>query len=179
MSGETYFRGQVVYRLEVDDDYPRVYMPNHPVAYESGIAYVHHIVAYEKWGDEIFDKHVHHKNGDKNDWRKENLELMEKRNHASKHASQKGVSEIRSCGKCGEDIEVTTKRRSNRDKVFCGKSCFREFNKKKKIDWPDISYLVSELEDRPFTDLGEELGVSDNAVRKHLERNGVDPKELV
>lgn len=47
-----------------------------------------------------------------------------------------------------------------------------------KIEWPDLSTLLSYLKEQSIVALGERLGVSDNAIRKHLKRNGVDTASL-
>lgn len=40
-----------------------------------------------------------------------------------------------------------------------------------KIDWPSIEILHSMLEQSNYSAVGRELGVSDNAVRKHIKTN--------
>lgn len=44
--------------------------------------------------------------------------------------------------------------------------------------WPDISTLISMIQLGSFTSVGRDLGVSDNAVRAHIKREGYDPKTL-
>lgn len=39
-----------------------------------------------------------------------------------------------------------------------------------KIQWPDIEWLKTEAESIGFSALGRQLGVSDNAIRKHINR---------
>lgn len=42
-----------------------------------------------------------------------------------------------------------------------------------KIEWPTIERLVAELESNTLVAVAQRLGVSDSAVRKHLDRAGV------
>jgi hypothetical protein len=48
-------------------------------------------------------------------------------------------------------------------------SCYR----KPKIDWPDVDVILDKLTEQSYVSLGRKLGVSDNAIRKYLVRNGV------
>lgn len=41
----------------------------------------------------------------------------------------------------------------------------------RKIDWPDCQELLDKLTESNYSKLGRELGVSDNAIRKHMKRN--------
>lgn len=54
----------------------------------------------------------------------------------------------------------------------CGTNISRRAKKCKKcsskISWPDIDYLKQRSLDIGFSALGRELGVSDNAIRKHI-----------
>lgn len=44
----------------------------------------------------------------------------------------------------------------------------KERTRKTKIDWPDKEEILERLKTSNFSKLGRELGVSDNAIRKHL-----------
>lgn len=46
-------------------------------------------------------------------------------------------------------------------------------HRKPKIDWPDVAVIVDKLANQSFLSLGRELGISDNAIRKYLVRQGV------
>lgn len=43
----------------------------------------------------------------------------------------------------------------------------------------DLDTLLSRLADSNFTKIGKELGVSGNAVKKYIQRRGIDPKTLL
>lgn len=47
-----------------------------------------------------------------------------------------------------------------------------------KIDFPGIEELKQMIRDENFSRVAKKLGCSDNAIRKHLARNGIDPKTL-
>lgn len=72
------------------------------------------------------------------------------------------------CVDCG--IEIS--RGSNRCRSHASK------NKSPKTLWPDADELVAMVRSTSYLAVGTSLGVSDNAVRKHLKVRGYDPKTL-
>lgn len=69
-------------RTVTSHGYVMVKAPNHPDSHSNGYIYEHRIVAENKIGRRLeSDEHVHHKNGDKQDNRPENLEVR----HESEH----------------------------------------------------------------------------------------------
>lgn len=50
--------------------------------------------------------------------------------------------------------------------------------KQLKIEWPDIDAIIKGIRETSYSAMGRKLGVSDNAIRKYLKNNGVDPKTL-
>lgn len=44
-------------------------------------------------------------------------------------------------------------------------------NRKKNIDWPPIEWILEELETTSYLALARKLGVSDNGIRKHIQKN--------
>lgn len=46
-------------------------------------------------------------------------------------------------------------------------SCYRA-TRSAKIDWPDLEVLLDMISEKGYSQVGRELGVSDNAVRKHI-----------
>lgn len=76
----------------------------------------------------------------------------------------------RNCLICNE--KFTTTERIN--KVFCSSRC--SGTNRNKIQWPDIYIILNELKSTSFLELGKKYGVSDNAIRKHLIKHGINPK---
>ena len=50
--------------------------------------------------------------------------------------------------------------------------------KRKKYCWPTVNKILSLVQEVGFTGAAKVIGCSDNAVRNHLKRNGVDVKRL-
>lgn len=71
---------------------------------------------------------------------------------------------IFSCIRCNKTLRA--KNKTN----YCF-SCYKEtITRTKKIVWPQLEVLLSELKTKTFVSLAKELGVSDNAIRKHIKR---------
>lgn len=64
------------------------------------------------------------------------------------------------CDMCG----VLTRRKRCR-------RCSGNLSKKTKINWPSISYVVARANEIGYLALSRELGVSDNAIRKHIKKH--------
>lgn len=62
------------------------------------------------------------------------------------------------CGKGFRQVKSTNK--------YCSEPCYRLAQK--KISWPPLDELLTRLAQTNYTQLGRELGVSDNAIRKHI-----------
>jgi hypothetical protein len=62
------------------------------------------------------------------------------------------------------------------NRVYCSNECSGK--SRRKIDWPDIEVLTSLIKSSSFITVGQMLGVTDNAIRKHLAKNGVNPKDI-
>ena len=59
---------------------------------------------------------------------------------------------------------------------FCSTKCSGE--KRKKIIWPEIKDLISLIQSTSFVYVSSVLGVCDNSIRKHLIKNGINPKDV-
>ena len=66
---------------------------------------------------------------------------------------------IKTCQDCNKEIDSKAKRCS---------ACYRKTTE--KIEWPSLEALHEELKLKSYSQLGRELGVSDNAIRKHLKK---------
>ncbi|TXH55593.1 MAG: HNH endonuclease [Desulfurellales bacterium] len=116
-------------RTSINKGYPIVYCPTHPNAYSNRYVFVHRIV-YERHIGRFLKRHeiVHHKNGNKLDYRIENLELTNHTDHARHHAMQfPAVMVTLICPGCVKPF--TRERRkthlSDRSKrrTFCSRHC--------------------------------------------------------
>jgi hypothetical protein len=58
------------------------------------------------------------------------------------------------------------------------KQCTDCYERPTAITWPPISEILDKLRSGNYSRLSRELGVSDNAIRKYVIKNGYDPKTL-
>lgn len=120
-----------------------------------------------------------HINGKKADNRLENLRLLCPTCHSYTDTYRgKNINGGVRVAICTKKYKV---RRVKKEKtlVFCGcgsvlsrraKICLSCYNAKKvkKIDWPSTQELLDRVKATSYTQVGKELGVSDNAVRKRI-----------
>lgn len=50
------------------------------------------------------------------------------------------------------------------------RKCARKLTIKFKIEWPESQWILEQLKTKSFCQLGRELGVSDNSIRKHIKK---------
>jgi len=62
----------------------------------------------------------------------------------------------------------------NTRKILLGVKQLRPY----KIVWPELTVLIEKLKTFSYLQLGKELGVSDQAIRKHLKYFNIDPKKV-
>lgn len=55
----------------------------------------------------------------------------------------------------------------------CRKCSGKQKYTKTKIQWPDLQDLLQMIEKTPMSELGKQLGVSDNAIRRHCKLKGI------
>jgi hypothetical protein len=110
---------------------------------------------------------LHHIDGDICNNQLTNLQFLCPNCHSQTNNFAGSKRKIKSfCKKCGESV-------SRRSKSQCCKKCVDRKNiQKTKINWPTYSELLEMLNSTNYVQLGKLLGVSDNAIRKHL-KNGV------
>lgn len=135
------------------------------------------IIAKDKleWVGGLITLHVDHIDGDHFNNELENLRFLCPNCHAATDTY------------AGKNIKYrppTPERPKNFCK--CGKEIFRtstscqECESKNRVgilnhDYPPLEVMISQVEDKGYYAYGKELGTSDNAIRKHLRRNGVNP----
>jgi hypothetical protein len=118
-----------------------------------------------EWNGHKLVLEVHHKNENWLDNRKENLELLCPNCHSQKHHTDKAKKDAstwrtKHCPSCG--VLICKKSKKCKD---CANQC-----RKKKIEWPSADILNQMLQISSYVGIGRTLGVSDNAVRKHMEK---------
>jgi hypothetical protein len=134
------------------------------------------------WQNEHIVLHLDHINGDHFDHRIENIRLLCPNCHSQTPtycSKNKGINipkvrkslfipqEPNKCETCGVKI---IKGRKNCRKCYNDnrKLLQAPYERKTKIIWPSIEELKSKLEVMSYLALGKELGISDNAIRKHI-----------
>lgn len=118
------------------------------------------------WFGKSLTLRLDHKNGTNNDHRLENLQFLCPNCDSQTDTfcgRNKKKSATRLCSSCG-DPSPTRKCRS------C--AAFVRAAKEQKTVWPDCDTLVQMIAQTSFLAVGRDLGVSDNAVRKHLRVRG-------
>lgn len=110
-----------------------------------------------EWNGNKLSLQLEHINGVNNDNRIENLTFLCPNCHSQTETfSGKKLKKKRFC-KCGSEIF--------KDSVFCIKC---NSIKNRKVDRPEIQFLIEEVEEIGYCAVGRKYGVSDNAIRKWI-----------
>ena len=116
---------------------------------------------------------VDHVNGEWWDDRRENLRFLCPNCHSQELTRLKKRTfkwrkerQPRLCFTCSKTISFNSKTGFCRG---CGQS-----GAPSKIVWPEVEELLEMLKNSNFVQVGKNLGVSDNAVRKYLKRRGIN-----
>jgi len=112
-----------------------------------------------EWQGKELTLQIDHIDGDRNNNLKENLRFLCPNCH-SQTLTFGNKKPRRQCSSCCNMIQ------NNSRSGLC-KSCFP---RNKKITWPNDEELLAMLAKSNYTKVGKELGVSDNAIRKHLNK---------
>jgi protein-arginine kinase activator protein McsA len=148
---------------DITSGYELVYYPNHPNAKKgSGTVYLHRLIM-ENYLDRYLDSSeiVHHEDENKSRNVIENLKLTNNSEHNSLHDT---YLDMKICEVCGVEYAPDKDKRK-----YCSQKCFQASTL--KIEWPSVEYIKKQLKTKSMVQVGKELGVSDNAVRKYLKRN--------
>jgi hypothetical protein len=121
-----------------------------------------------EWRGTALTLHLDHRNGVNTDNRLLNLRLLCPNCHSQTETYCRGTRRraTQMCIDCGKAVTLRYKR--------C-KQCagMRLRGSKAKIIWPPLHRLEQEVRDTGYVAVGRRLGVSDNAVAKHLELHGM------
>lgn len=118
-----------------------------------------------------------HINGIRNDNRLENLRFLcpnchtQTETHSGKNNSSRILNpELYIC-ECGK-----TKGKNSKNCRDCSNKILTKSRKNKtKIIWPSTDWILEQLKTKGYVELGKELGVTDNTIRKHLKSQGIHP----
>jgi len=133
--------------------------------------------ALPQWQGKDLTLHIDHIDGNRNNDSRENLRFLDPNCHSQTETWGQKNSPIESrCSRCNKII-------GKYGKTGLCKSCIQTsrwdpndglegYKKAPKIDWPSTEELLSMLEDSNCSAVGRSLGVSDNAIKKHLQRRG-------
>ena len=127
----------------------------------------------DRWNDEPLVLQIDHISGDWWDDRIENLRFLCPNCHTQTMTRKKKRTlafrrevQPRLCFTCSKRIyhaSITG---------YCT-NCLQRSGAKAKIEWPEVDEILRMLEASNFRQVGKELGVSDNAVKKYLKRRGI------
>lgn len=134
-----------------------------------------------EWKGKLLSLHLDHKNGNNKDNHLENLRFLCPNCHSltdsycGKNIRLKNPNPHvpGNCLICGKEILWSSK--------VC-RQCQPSINPacKPKIDWGTTEHLIQVIKDSgSFCAAARKLGVSDNAIRKQLKRNSIDPKSIL
>lgn len=143
------------------------------------------------WNNKKLVLQLDHINGVHNDNRIENLRLLCPNCHSQTETFCRGQGKAKitkkKCPDCDVSISDSAKRcfdcaikarnkctdckiTISEDAQRC-KSCAGKEIQIKKIKWPPVEILEERLKTTAYTTLAKELGVSDNAIRKHIKNH--------
>jgi Zn finger protein HypA/HybF involved in hydrogenase expression len=134
------------------------------------LPYLCAICKIDSWNGIPLSLHLDHINGINNDNRLENLRFLCPNCHSltdtfSGKNKASTVPIISKCIDCGESVHKDSTRC-----VLCEKRR-RKTASKKKIQWPNPTDLIELIVSNSLVAAGKMLGVSDNAIKRHLRRH--------
>lgn len=160
----------------ISGKYPAIYMPEHHLANNSGIVYLHFIAAEQKLGRPLREKEcVHHVNEDKNDYSEDNLWIFASKNdHVAYHRMMKSnsnfelkrVNGIYYCHTYAEECPLCGKKKDKSAKLCI--NCYKKTvaNIPSKEDLESLLYVKN----MSNTEISRLYGVSHTTIRRWRKR---------
>ncbi len=121
------------------------------------------------WNNNPISLELHHidDNHHNNDF--SNLQILCPNCHSQTPNFRSGKNKkIYLCKIC--NTRITKQSKIGLCKTCCNRRSRVVDNRKTKIEWPDIKELLEKLKNSNYSKLSKELGVSDNAIRKHIKK---------
>lgn len=119
------------------------------------------------WNGKPIILQLDHINGRCNDNRLSNLRILCPNCHTQTEThSGKRLKKVYICPSCKAEY------------AGYGDTCPSCCNHPKKISWPSTDRILEELNEKSYSQLGRELGVSDNAIRSFLRRAKIAPPRM-
>lgn len=146
-----------------------VYYPEHPNAYRNGHVYYHRIKMENMLGRYLEPwEVVHHKDGNRRNNKKANLELITQSKHTKKHQEERGYVRGRGlCPICDKEFPENRK-----GQIHCSTKCASISSRKSdRISPEELAKLVWRL---PRLEIARRLGVSDSAVKNWCKKWKID-----
>jgi hypothetical protein len=132
---------------------------------ENIVEYKCAICGISSWNDKYISLHLDHIDGDTFNNKLNNLRLLCPNCHSQTptYCGKNMNARKNRCVDCGTEI--------SRHGMRCKKCVNKNRDRSTKIDWPSVKELKNMVKQSSYCDVGRVLGVSDNAVRKHIRNN--------
>lgn len=178
----------------MNNGYIEIMMPNHPNARSNGTILEHRYVAEQKLG-RLLKKNevVHHLDEIKTHNNPDNLIVFKTNSdHSRFHKIGEKIlqndgtyicpisaSKIKKCERCGKYYIYSN---MNKNKKYCSDECYKtelDNIRRYKIEnglIPSYEQLLQLIQEKPFTEIGNIFGVTDNAVRKWCKKYNIPYK---
>jgi|2_EtaG_2_1085320.scaffolds.fasta_scaffold00571_27 hypothetical protein len=134
---------------------------------ESIITYQCSVCQIKNWNNKDISFQLDHINGDSRDHRLKNLRFLCPNCHSqTKTWGTKRFKINKQCIDCGKSIKNCSTRC-----LQCSPKHRKKTQQNSKITWPPISDLMEMIRNSNYCAVGRHLGVSDNAIRKHIKNH--------
>jgi hypothetical protein len=157
--------------ISFNNGYPHFYLPGHPLANQNGmVSLARHIASVHilrKWikADQV----VLVKNGDPDDVRVENLDVVS-RSELLKRISPYPLNQVECvCQRCGDTFTDCPSHAARRK--YCSPACAQKARQKFDIPKEELAKLVWQV---PKTTIAQWYGVSDKAIAKRCQKYGIE-----